>query len=219
MGIEMARKTANTLGARIGFLIAFELLLNIAISAEEAPRSIAPLPLSSACDVPEADIARPTSLANFATALKVRKTVRILAIGSSSTTGVGASSNGKTYPSQLEAILKLRSKASMSKSSIVAFLVRWRRLPLSACQAKSLATSQILSFGNSARMTRSPAWLPRNSKPRSARPFVGSRKSNRHCSRRDAIHATFRHRPELFRDPRQLTARCIDGERSLCSSL
>jgi len=39
--------------------------------------------LSSACDVPAADIAAPVPLPNFAAALKERKSARILAIGSS----------------------------------------------------------------------------------------------------------------------------------------
>jgi lysophospholipase L1-like esterase len=110
MGIGMARQNVDRLGSRIGSVIAFGLILSVAVSAEEAPRSVAPPPLSSACDVPDADIARPTPLPNFAAALKGRKAVRILAIGSSSTTGVGASSNGKTYPSQLEAILETALK-------------------------------------------------------------------------------------------------------------
>ena len=67
-------------------------------------------PLSSACDVPAADIAAPASLPNFAAALKERKSARILAIGSSSTAGVGATSASATYPSQLEAILETALK-------------------------------------------------------------------------------------------------------------
>jgi len=39
-------------------------------------------------------------------ALKARRTIRVLAIGSSSTVGVGASSPAKNYPAQLEAILE-----------------------------------------------------------------------------------------------------------------
>ncbi len=76
------------------------------VRAEQAdPAAVAP-PLSKACEVPAADIAAPASLPNAAAALRTRNTVRILAIGSSSTSGVGASSDSKTYPSQLEPILE-----------------------------------------------------------------------------------------------------------------
>ncbi|WP_245276337.1 SGNH/GDSL hydrolase family protein [Methylocapsa aurea] len=63
-------------------------------------------PLSASCYVPASDIAAPASLPNVAAALQERRTVRILAIGSSSTSGVGAPSNGKSYSSQLEQILE-----------------------------------------------------------------------------------------------------------------
>lgn len=76
------------------------------VLAEAAASPAAPPPLSPACDVPASDIAAPASLPNVAAALQKRKIVRILAIGSSSTSGVGASSDGKTYPSQLESILE-----------------------------------------------------------------------------------------------------------------
>lgn len=73
--------------------------------AQDAPAPTAP-PLSAACDAPASDIASPASLPNVAAALQKRQTVRILAIGSSSTSGVGASSKGKSYPAQLEQILE-----------------------------------------------------------------------------------------------------------------
>ena len=87
MGIGMARKTANGFGARVGFALAFGLVLILAPRAQEAARPAAPPPLSSACDVPAADIAAPVPLPNFAAALKERKSARILAMGSSSTAG------------------------------------------------------------------------------------------------------------------------------------
>ncbi len=74
-------------------------------SAEETAAPVAP-PLSAACDAPANDIAVPSTLPNVAAALQQRKVVRILAIGSSSTSGVGASSDSKSYPSQLETILE-----------------------------------------------------------------------------------------------------------------
>ncbi len=64
------------------------------------------LPLSPPCAAPDRDIAAPAALPNFTAALEKRKALRILAIGSSSTAGLGATSNGKSYPSRLESILE-----------------------------------------------------------------------------------------------------------------
>jgi lysophospholipase L1-like esterase len=62
--------------------------------------------LSPQCDAPNADIATPVPLANMANVLGRTNKLTILAIGSSSTYGVGASVRGKTYPAQLEQILE-----------------------------------------------------------------------------------------------------------------
>lgn len=62
--------------------------------------------LSPQCDAPNTDIAAPVPLANMANVLENNKKLTILAIGSSSTYGVGASMRGKTYPAQLEQILE-----------------------------------------------------------------------------------------------------------------
>jgi acyl-CoA thioesterase-1 len=102
----MARKITGKLDARIYLTIALGFFMISAPRAEEAAAPATPPPLSPACEVPAVDIAAPASLPNVTAALQTRKTVRILAIGSSSTSGVGASSDGKTYPSQLEAILE-----------------------------------------------------------------------------------------------------------------
>lgn len=64
------------------------------------------LPLSPPCAAPDRDIAAPAALPNVAAALEKRAALKILAIGSSSTAGLGATSNGKSYPSQLESILE-----------------------------------------------------------------------------------------------------------------
>lgn len=58
------------------------------------------------CAVPGATVANSAPLPNLAAVLKAKKTVRVLAIGSSSTSGVGASSPAATYPSQLEVELE-----------------------------------------------------------------------------------------------------------------
>ncbi len=63
-------------------------------------------PLSAACDVPANDIALPAPLPNVAALLQKTRTVHILAIGSSSTIGIGASADVKSYPAQLSAILE-----------------------------------------------------------------------------------------------------------------
>ena len=78
------------------------------LHAEEAaaPLTAGPPPLSPQCVVPAADIASAVELKNFASALEKPGFVRILAIGSSSTAGTGSSNSTKTYPSQLERILK-----------------------------------------------------------------------------------------------------------------
>ncbi len=69
-----------------------------------------PPPLSPSCDVPASDIALPVPLPNVAEILKKNNTVKILAIGSSSTLGVGASSGVQSYPAQLTSILEAALK-------------------------------------------------------------------------------------------------------------
>jgi acyl-CoA thioesterase I len=71
-----------------------------ATATPEAP------PLSPPCDVPANDIASPVPLPNVAETLKNGHVVKILAIGSSSTLGVGASSGIQSYPAQLTLILE-----------------------------------------------------------------------------------------------------------------
>ncbi|WP_020177248.1 SGNH/GDSL hydrolase family protein [Methyloferula stellata] len=75
-----------------------------ATATPEAP------PLSPPCDVPATDIASPVPLPNVAEALKSGNVVKILAIGSSSTLGVGASSGIQSYPAQLTLILEAALK-------------------------------------------------------------------------------------------------------------
>jgi acyl-CoA thioesterase I len=72
------------------------------LRAEEAPD----LPLSPSCRAPLSDIAQPAPLPHTAAALRSERTMRVMAIGSSSTEGLGASSPAKTYPAQLETILE-----------------------------------------------------------------------------------------------------------------
>jgi len=60
--------------------------------------------------VPAVDIAAPAPLPNLAELLKSRKVVKILAIGSSSTLGIGATSGIQSYPAQLSLILEAALK-------------------------------------------------------------------------------------------------------------
>jgi acyl-CoA thioesterase I len=92
----MARKIAGGLaaaGLSLGFLSA------PGLRAEDAPQ------LSAQCQAPAADIAAPAPLPNLASTLAGHKKIRILAIGSSSTYGIGASSRSRNYPAQLHDIL------------------------------------------------------------------------------------------------------------------
>lgn len=60
--------------------------------------------------MPAVDIAAPAPLPNLAELLKSRKVVKILAIGSSSTLGIGATSGIQSYPAQLSLILEAALK-------------------------------------------------------------------------------------------------------------
>jgi acyl-CoA thioesterase I len=106
VGVGVAKQTTRKLGEALSLALALTAVFNLATHAQEAPNNPAPPPLSPACEAPAADIAAPEPLPNFAVALKRQAPVRILAIGSSSTAGIGASSDSKSYPSQLEAILE-----------------------------------------------------------------------------------------------------------------
>ena len=93
----MARKVAGALvaaGLSLGFLS------EPGLRAEDAP------PLSAQCQAPAADIASPAPLPNVAVLLASKKKLRILAIGSSSTSGIGASSRSRNYPAQFGDILE-----------------------------------------------------------------------------------------------------------------
>lgn len=65
-----------------------------------------PPPLSPSCRAPLHNIAAPAPLPHVAAALRSQARIRVVAMGSSSTAGVGASSPAKTYPAQLETILE-----------------------------------------------------------------------------------------------------------------
>lgn len=66
-----------------------------------------PPALSPQCEAPANDIAASAPLPNVAKALTEHKTLEILAIGSASAAGLGAGSGVKSYPVQIEDMLKL----------------------------------------------------------------------------------------------------------------
>jgi len=70
-----------------------------------SPDNSAPA-LSPSCGVPMSKLAETAPLPHLAAALKNKKTIEIIAIGSSSTQGVGASRLDHTYPFQLQDILE-----------------------------------------------------------------------------------------------------------------
>mgnify|MGYP003334059716 CR=1 FL=1 len=92
------------------------LLAALALAAAAAATPVIPqeqMPaLSPVCDAPSADIATPAPLPRLTQRLEAKQQLRILAIGSSSTWGVGATSHRKTYPSQLQAILQSALKGA-----------------------------------------------------------------------------------------------------------
>jgi acyl-CoA thioesterase I len=105
----MARKFAGGLGQQAAIALALACLLMPVVPAPCAEDHGAPLaapPMSPPCDVPATDIAAPATLPNVTQALQKGEKVRILAIGSSSTLGYGASSKDMSYPAQLETILE-----------------------------------------------------------------------------------------------------------------
>jgi lysophospholipase L1-like esterase len=75
-------------------------------AADSQPAPIAAHPLSAQCSVPTNEIAAPAPLPVLVGRLENNQPLRILAIGSSSTWGVGATSKRKNYPSQLETMLE-----------------------------------------------------------------------------------------------------------------
>jgi len=82
---------------------AFILAAQVARAQDAAPPRH---PLSSQCAAPLSEIAAPAPLPTLISRLEKGLPLRILAIGSSSTWGVGATSNRKNYPSQLEGMLE-----------------------------------------------------------------------------------------------------------------
>lgn len=102
MGFGVARALAATV-SRLSVGLVGLACLTLAAAAEDA---VAPPGLSPSCDAPAADIATPAPLPHLAQDIAKRRKIKVLAIGSSSTVGVGASSPSLNYPAQFESILE-----------------------------------------------------------------------------------------------------------------
>ena len=72
---------------------------------------VVPPRLTWDCDCPMSKLADPAALPHFAAALRQKNTIEIVAIGSSSTFGIGASTVDRTYPFQLQDILESTFKS------------------------------------------------------------------------------------------------------------
>jgi acyl-CoA thioesterase I len=83
-------------------LSAILLLTPASLPHSQQPASV----LTPVCHAPDGEIASQAPLRHLPTVLQMRTRPRVLAIGSSSTAGVGATSPYNTYPAQLEAILE-----------------------------------------------------------------------------------------------------------------
>ncbi len=87
----------------------------VAPATSDAQGSVETPDLSALCNAPNADIAAPAPLPHLAEKILHHKTMRILAIGSSSTWGVGSTSARRTYPAQLASILDGALKGAKAK--------------------------------------------------------------------------------------------------------
>jgi lysophospholipase L1-like esterase len=91
--------------ALVGFIALF-VTFPAVVPSETSARKLSVVS-DAACNIADALPSRIAALPRFSDAVDNRKRVRIVAIGSSSTEGVGASSPLANYPSQLRALLQL----------------------------------------------------------------------------------------------------------------
>ena len=75
-------------------------------SATASPQPLSPPSLSPPCEAPATDIAASAPLPNVAKAIADHKTLEILAVGSAATDTIGVGSGVKSYPVQIEDLLK-----------------------------------------------------------------------------------------------------------------
>lgn len=88
-------------------LICAALLLAVAGSAcaQGTPAPVTVPTFSASCDAPFRDIANPMPLPHLTAALEAKRPIKVMAVGSSSTVGVGATTPARSYPNQLSGIL------------------------------------------------------------------------------------------------------------------
>jgi len=105
----MAFPLAAVLAAGLSFHSGIGVAAQDSSAPQTPPRSPAPsqpdtvdLSLSPECRVPGSKLYTLASLRRVKRALRERRTIKVLAIGSSSTVGVGSSSPAATYPARLE---------------------------------------------------------------------------------------------------------------------
>jgi len=101
--MEKAMYPSRRLARGAAALIAISLPTTALFAAQD---TVAPPRLTWDCECPMSKLADPAALPHFAAALKQKNTVEIVAIGSSSTFGIGASTLDRTYPFQLQDILE-----------------------------------------------------------------------------------------------------------------
>ena len=98
-------RTSHVFGRFAGRLTAAALLIGLFAAGAREARA---LPMSQSCGLPESLLLLPDRFTRTKALLGAGKPLRILAIGSSSTRGAGASSPRRTYPARLEAELARR---------------------------------------------------------------------------------------------------------------
>ncbi len=100
---EKAMRPSISFAIGAAVLIAISMATATPLAAQD---NIEPPALTWECDVPMSKLANTVALPHFAAALKQKNTIDIVAIGSSSTLGIGASTLDRTYPFQLQDILE-----------------------------------------------------------------------------------------------------------------
>ena len=98
-------RTSRAFGRFAGRLMAAALLIGLFAAGAREARA---LPMSQSCGLPESLLLLPDRFTRTKALLGAGKPLRILAIGSSSTRGAGASAPSRTYPARLEAELARR---------------------------------------------------------------------------------------------------------------
>jgi acyl-CoA thioesterase I len=89
---------------RIVSITTFALAL-LACSTPALPDEIRVPGLSTACDIPAMELGVPTAVHHLTQAIAKGESIRVVAVGSSSTVGVGSSAPALNYPNQLGTIL------------------------------------------------------------------------------------------------------------------